>query len=626
MKATITDLTDVDVVLTASIGGTQVTVVAEGGLDMDGLDTLMEMLEVVRSAVVEDEGEGETGLVADLIGDVRNIRALKPKPSGILDRHMQQTLRQVRELRARGETKTFVKSASVGPTDGDGGLRPVTEAKSDICVGEIFQGSDGEVREVLNLIESEAGDGPTVHQVRYEILACRLPYRVGERRLTSLEEFVRWMGMADEFSVHPSEPDYEWKPGGPGHAVVLGTGDEAAGDGVDPVGEGDYLRGHPIFLKHGKWFYADTKTPTADNPRDCGFCGLANTKEGHDGCLQTLPGVMNACCGHGVDREAYVQFDSGHRVSGAEALEFIKKGEADTDPVEQAEVEPPECVYCHEPVTGLDPDPTGNFYHSACAPPAAVCPVKAAPEPEAQDAGGTVSMGQDEAAEALRQAQGDREEKEVGLSPGSIRKGARYTDGERVREVMEISGRIKALQTVEWQGVYPDGSRRMGKVYTWTRGEFAAWAQKVFVPPGKPALRPAQDARDEKPEAAAPDVSKKAEKVNTSPERVKKPAKSEHEPKPAAPLREPDGEPAMTESAPAPYPPAETVLSVNQVHDGWGYVNKDGEKVTILTRRSGAVGTEVQVEDVDGETMWISLSRFVTDHRLVAGLFYPVTT
>lgn len=40
----------------------------------------------------------------------------------------------------------------------------------------------------------------------------------------------------------------------------------------------------------------------------CGHCNLPNRVDGHDACLGTIPGVMNACCGHGDVRCAYVQF------------------------------------------------------------------------------------------------------------------------------------------------------------------------------------------------------------------------------------------------------------------------------------------------------------------------------
>jgi len=61
----------------------------------------------------------------------------------------------------------------------------------------------------------------------------------------------------------------------------------------------------------------------------CVKCKKGPTKEGHDGCLGTLPGnIMNACCGHGNDRQAYIQYgdnktgrwvESGH-IKGDEAI------------------------------------------------------------------------------------------------------------------------------------------------------------------------------------------------------------------------------------------------------------------------------------------------------------------
>jgi hypothetical protein len=41
-----------------------------------------------------------------------------------------------------------------------------------------------------------------------------------------------------------------------------------------------------------------------DPQRACGHCGSVATTEGHDACLGTLPGALNACCGHGTTREA----------------------------------------------------------------------------------------------------------------------------------------------------------------------------------------------------------------------------------------------------------------------------------------------------------------------------------
>ena len=71
---------------------------------------------------------------------------------------------------------------------------------------------------------------------------------------------------------------------------------------------GSKLRGHPIIYVNDEWLYEDTMTPTVDNKRPCGHCGRPNTKEGHDGCLGTIPNAINACCGHGVNDEAYIQW------------------------------------------------------------------------------------------------------------------------------------------------------------------------------------------------------------------------------------------------------------------------------------------------------------------------------
>ena len=38
----------------------------------------------------------------------------------------------------------------------------------------------------------------------------------------------------------------------------------------------------------------------------CRECGLKRDEDGHDPCLGTLPGVMNACCGHGKIRLWYL--------------------------------------------------------------------------------------------------------------------------------------------------------------------------------------------------------------------------------------------------------------------------------------------------------------------------------
>ena len=85
------------------------------------------------------------------------------------------------------------------------------------------------------------------------------------------------------------------------------------------------LRGHKIEYVNGEWIYSDTKGPTVDTWQDrpCGICGKFPTEEGHDACLGTLPGVMNACCGHGDNRDAYVQFLGGFSINGEDAITIL---------------------------------------------------------------------------------------------------------------------------------------------------------------------------------------------------------------------------------------------------------------------------------------------------------------
>ena len=89
------------------------------------------------------------------------------------------------------------------------------------------------------------------------------------------------------------------------------------------------LRGHPIYFDEAGrcWRYADNDEPTAETcaTRPCGVCGEFATPEGHDPCIGTLPGVMNACCGHGQVVEAYIQFPDGSDIRGVAAVERMNQ-------------------------------------------------------------------------------------------------------------------------------------------------------------------------------------------------------------------------------------------------------------------------------------------------------------
>lgn len=86
------------------------------------------------------------------------------------------------------------------------------------------------------------------------------------------------------------------------------------------------FRGHEIVFDD-VWRFTNTGESTVDTweSRPCGHCGRDNTSEGYDACLGTLPGVMNACCGHGEVKGAYVHFDDGSCIRGYAALAFIEE-------------------------------------------------------------------------------------------------------------------------------------------------------------------------------------------------------------------------------------------------------------------------------------------------------------
>jgi len=69
--------------------------------------------------------------------------------------------------------------------------------------------------------------------------------------------------------------------------------------------------------------YKDLHNAPYDKP--CRKCGATQRDEnGHDPCIPDLPGVLHACCGHGV-QAGYVMFESG----------IVLRGEFDTEKAER---------------------------------------------------------------------------------------------------------------------------------------------------------------------------------------------------------------------------------------------------------------------------------------------------
>jgi hypothetical protein len=87
------------------------------------------------------------------------------------------------------------------------------------------------------------------------------------------------------------------------------------------------FKGHEIYNQDGCWYFVDTNEPalTTWRMRPCGHCNMEYTPDGHDGCIGHLPGVINACCGHGKSAKAYIQFTDGSIIRGPSALERMQE-------------------------------------------------------------------------------------------------------------------------------------------------------------------------------------------------------------------------------------------------------------------------------------------------------------
>lgn len=74
-----------------------------------------------------------------------------------------------------------------------------------------------------------------------------------------------------------------------------------------------FSRGHKLIYNNEalQWHYFDDKS-IFDNSRPCKKCEKMPTKDDHDACLGQLAGVANACCGHGVKGEKYIQKQEQH--------------------------------------------------------------------------------------------------------------------------------------------------------------------------------------------------------------------------------------------------------------------------------------------------------------------------
>lgn len=72
------------------------------------------------------------------------------------------------------------------------------------------------------------------------------------------------------------------------------------------------------------WFHEDGTKHEVTDVLECPKCKEKSSRLEHDPCLKDLPGVMNACCGHGSGL-GYIQFINGVTIHFT--LANIKKAE-----------------------------------------------------------------------------------------------------------------------------------------------------------------------------------------------------------------------------------------------------------------------------------------------------------
>lgn len=94
--------------------------------------------------------------------------------------------------------------------------------------------------------------------------------------------------------------------------------------------------GHEIYYDGQSWRLSETDeklyTPelaSGGQTLRCAKCLKLPSPEGHDGCLGTLVsdlngGIMNACCGHGNDSQAYIQYWDRSCIRGEDAVKEQK--------------------------------------------------------------------------------------------------------------------------------------------------------------------------------------------------------------------------------------------------------------------------------------------------------------
>jgi len=89
----------------------------------------------------------------------------------------------------------------------------------------------------------------------------------------------------------------------------------------------NYLMGHGVYMADDMLIARNSRGQFINIDKlKCTKCKKKATKDGQDPCIANLPGVTDACCGHGR-HEGYIVFENGVKITGFFEVdnEFLRK-------------------------------------------------------------------------------------------------------------------------------------------------------------------------------------------------------------------------------------------------------------------------------------------------------------
>jgi hypothetical protein len=154
---------------------------------------------------------------------------------------------------------------------------------------------------------------------RWDVIELMLP----PINLADAEHLCKETQYADEAVEYP-ETRINWADAGAfffegyNHARNIFQISQHVGD-PHRKGARSRWRGHDIYFDGEAWRFCDNNDPLPGwgGPfRPCANCSEMMNDHEADHCLGALPGVDNACCGHGMREDSYVRFTNGVVLKG----------------------------------------------------------------------------------------------------------------------------------------------------------------------------------------------------------------------------------------------------------------------------------------------------------------------